>query len=44
MKLVGTGSPLGKLYKLNCKVLKPSTEKAKVADELRTKSKIDLWH
>ena len=40
----GTGSPLGKLYKLNCKVLESPTEKTKVADELKTKSKINLWH
>ena len=39
-KLVGIGSPLGKLVKLNCEILKLSTEKA---NELTTKSKIDLW-
>ena len=43
-KLIGTGSPLGKLYKLNCEVLKSSTEKAKVASGPEVRSKTDLWH
>ena len=43
-ELIGTGSPLGKLYKLNCKVLKSSVEKAKIAGASKERSKIDLWH
>ena len=43
-KLIGTGSPLGKLYKLNCVIQKSSAEKAKVAGERKEKSKTDLWH
>ena len=40
-KLIGTGSPLGKLYKLNCVAQKFSAEKAKVAEE---GNKTDLWY
>ena len=43
-KLIGTGSSLGKLYKLNCAVLKSPTEKAKVASGPETRSKTELWH
>ena len=43
-ELIGTGSPLGKLYKLNCKVLKSSVEKAKIAGASKERSMIDLWH
>ena len=43
-KLIGSGSPLGKLYKLNCEVQMPSAEKAKVAGEMKGKNKTDLWH
>ena len=37
---VGLGSAVGKLYKLDCEVQKPSVERATIADS----SKIDLWH
>lgn len=43
-KLIGIGSPLGKLYKLNCEVLKCPTKKAKVASGPEVRSKTDLWH
>ena len=39
-KVIGTGSSLGKLYKLDCEVQQPSTEKAAIAET----SMIDLWH
>ena len=40
---IGTGSTAGRLYKLNCEVLKPSGESAKIAEELQD-SEIELWH
>lgn len=43
-KLVGTSSPSGKLYELNCEVMKPMPEKAKVAGGTNEISKSDLWH
>ena len=39
-KIIGTGSSLGKLYRLDCEVQQPSTEKAAIAET----SMIDLWH
>ena len=39
-KVIGTGSSLGKLYRLDCEVQQPSTEKAAIAEN----SMIDLWH
>lgn len=35
---------LGKLYKLNCEIIKSPTEKAKVTSESQVKNKTDLWH
>ena len=43
-KLIGTGSPMGKLYMLNCEVLNSPADKATVAGESEGSSKIDLWH
>ena len=43
-RLVGTGSAAGKLYKLNCKVLKSLKEEANVAGEKEASEKMDLWH
>ena len=43
-KLIGTGSPMGKLYMLNCEVLNSPADKATVAGETEGSSKIDLWH
>ena len=43
-KIVRTGSPSGKLYKLNCEVTKPMSEKTKVAGDTSEISKSDLWH
>ena len=43
-KLIGTGSPMGKLYILNCEVLNSPADKATVAREMGGSSKIDLWH
>ena len=43
-KLIGTGSPMGKLYMLNCEVLNSPADKATVAGETEGNSKIDLWH
>ena len=39
-KVIATGSSLGKLYRLDCEVQQPSTEKATIAET----SMIDLWH
>ena len=39
-KLIGIGSPMRKLYKLNCKVPSSSADKATVAGG---SSKTDLW-
>ena len=44
-KVIGTGSSLGKLYKLDCEVQQLSAEKATIANEpIHSISKIDLWH
>ena len=43
-KLIGTGSPMGKLYILNCEALKSPADKVTVAEETEGSSKIDLWH
>ena len=43
-QLVGIGSSVGKLYKLDCAVQNPSMERATVAGELQGSSKVDLWH
>ena len=43
-KLIGTSSPMGKLYMLNCEVLNSPADKATVAGETEGSSKIDLWH
>ena len=40
-KLIGTGSPVRKLYKLNCEVMRSLKERANVAGE---SEQIDLWH
>ena len=40
---VGTGSTVGKLYKLDCEVLKPSGESAQTAKESQ-KGGVELWH
>ena len=42
-KVIGTGSSLGKLYKLDCEVQQLSAEKATIAEQ-PIHSKIDLWH
>ena len=42
---MGTGLPLGKLYKLNCDVQRPPpSEKITIAGETEDCSKIDLWN
>ena len=43
-KLIGTGSPMGKLYKLNCVVPSSLGDNATVAGEKEGGSKVDLWH
>ena len=43
-KLIGTGSPMGKLYILNCEILNPPADKATVAGETEGSSRINLWH
>ena len=43
-KLIGTGCPRGKLYKLNCDVLKKPSEKVTIANQAKSQNKIDLWH
>ena len=43
-RLIGTGSPLGRLYRLNCDTLKPQTEKTIIAEETKSQNKIDLWY
>ena len=44
-KVIGTGSSLGKLYKLNCEVQQLSAENATIAEgPVHSTSKIDLWH
>ena len=43
-KLTGTGSPMGKLYKLNCDVVNSLADKATVAGEREGGNKTDLWH
>ena len=43
-KLISTGSPCGKLYKLNCDVLKKLSEKVTIANQAKSQNKIDLWH
>ena len=40
-KLIGTGSPVGKLYKLNCEVMRSLKEKGNVPGE---SEQIALWH
>ena len=42
-RLVGTGSTVGKLYKLDCEVQKQSGESAQTAKESQD-SEIELWH
>ena len=44
-KVIGTGSSLGKLYKLDCEVQQLPTENAMIAEgPVESTSKIDLWH
>ena len=43
-KLIGTSSPMGKLYMLNCEVLNSPAGKATVAGETEGSSKINLSH
>ena len=44
-KVIGTGSSLGKLYKLDCEVHQLPAESATIAEEpVQSTSKIDLWH
>ena len=44
-KVIGTGSSLGKLYKLDCKVQQLPAESATIAEgPVQSTSKIDLWH
>ena len=43
-KLIGTGSPMVKLYKLNCVVPSSLGDNATVAGEKEGGSKVDLWH
>ena len=44
-KVVGTGSSLGKLYKLDCEVQQLSAESATIVKEpVHSTNKIDLWH
>ena len=40
---VGRGSTVGKLYKLDCEVQKPSEESAQAAQELQ-ENRVELWH
>ncbi len=40
---VGRGSTIGKLYKLDCEVQKPSAETAQAAQELQ-ENEVELWH
>ena len=43
--LIGTGSPVGKLYTLNCEVLKSISANVATEKEITlSKQKIDLWH
>ena len=41
-RLICTGLPAGKLYKLNCEVMKSLKGRANIAEE--ASEKIDLWH
>ena len=44
-KVIGTGSSLGKLYKLDCEVQQLPAENATIAEgPVQSTSKIDLWH
>ena len=44
-KVIGTGSSLGKLYKLDCEVQQLPAENATIAEgPVQSNSKIDLWH
>lgn len=43
-QLVGSGSPAGKLYKLNCKVQKSLKGEANIAEKEEASEKVDLWH
>ena len=44
-KVIGTGSSLGKLYKLDCEVQQLPAESATIAEgPVQSTSKIDLWH
>ena len=42
-KLIGTGAPTGKLYKLNCDIVSSSVDRAFVAGEKESSNKINLW-
>ena len=44
-KVIGTGSSLGKLYKLNCEVQQLSAENTTIVEgPVYSTNKIDLWH
>ena len=43
-RLIGTGSPMGKLYKLNGYAIKSVDATANVADETESNERINLWH
>ena len=43
-KLIGTGVPTSKLYKLYCDFVSSSVDKASVAGEKKSSNKINLWH
>jgi transposase InsO family protein len=43
-QLIGIGLSAGKLYKLNCEVMKSLKGKANFAGEKESSDKIDLWH
>ena len=43
-KLIGTSSPMGKLYMLSCGVQNLLADTATVAGETQSSATIDLWH
>ena len=44
-KVIGTGSSLGKLYKLDCEMQQLPAESATIAEgPVQSNSKIDMWH
>ena len=43
-RLIGTGSPVGKLYRLDCEILKSDKQSAFVGKNDKDSTSIDLWH